>query len=155
MKIKTHTLLIYFLPITFLFSNCNKASKNEESVDSTKIVQHHHGEEIEHIELDNGKKWVVDKNMMVHIAKMQFYVSDFEKSNDKDYHNLALKLSKCIDSLTSSCTMEGKAHDELHKWLVPFIELNEKFLKAKDIRDSEVIYAEIKSSFEEFTKYFE
>lgn len=155
MKYKILLLLLYVFPITFLFISCNKITRNEKTKDSTKVSQHHHEDHNEIIELDNGKKWVVDSNMMIHIAKMQYYVSEFDKSNDKDYHTLALKLNDRIDSLTSSCTMEGKAHDELHKWLVPFIELNEKFLKTKDISEAEIIFSKIKTSFKEFVKYFE
>lgn len=146
---------LYLLSIV-IFASCNNSNENKQNNSDTLVHQrHNHDHESEDIELDNGKKWVVDSTMMIHIKNMQAELKSFESSKSNDYKTLAQKMNVHIDSLTSSCTMEGKAHDELHKWLVPFIELNEDLAKSKDINNTEHLYNEIKESFEEFNKYFE
>ncbi len=51
--------------------------------------------------------------------------------------------------------MEGQAHDELHKWLLPFIELSEEFDVATEKENQEKIYQEFKKMFVEYNTYFE
>ena len=84
---------------------------------------HNHDDESEAIELNNGEKWQVDANMLTHIRNMENDVVSFAKVEQKDYKSLSEKLQSNIDLLTSNCTMKGKAHDELHKWLLPYIDL--------------------------------
>lgn len=72
------------------------------------------------IELDNGKKWQVNTEMAAHIEAMETDVANYRSGDD--ITQLQTSLKENISQLSSKCTMEGKAHDELHKWLVPFIE---------------------------------
>ena len=54
------------------------------------------------------------------------------KHNDfKEFHQHAENLQKNINLLTSNCTMSGEAHDELHKWLIPYMELVNKLSEAE------------------------
>jgi hypothetical protein len=132
----------------FLFS-CNTKSK-EEKIIEIKTEKHQHSES-EMIQLNEGKKWKVDENMMLHIRNMEKDVILFGKEKEKNHSLLAGKLKANIDLLTSNCTMKGKAHDELHKWLVPYIELVDTFHKEK----SENQFIEIQHSFKTFNQYFE
>ena len=102
----------------FLFS-CSNTS-NEKSKQQTETVtheEHQHNDEMQTIELNNGEKWKVDANMITHIRNMENDIISFSTVEQKDYKSLAEKLQSNIDLLTSNCTMKGKAHDELHKWL--------------------------------------
>jgi hypothetical protein len=47
--------------------------------------------------------------------------------------------------------MKGQAHDELHKWLLPYIELADDFSKDRSVEQ----FAEIQHSFTTFNQYFE
>ena len=121
MKNKTLSLIVISL---FLFS-CGNTSK-EKSKEETETVtheEHQHNAEIQTIELNNGEKWNVDTNMITHIRNMENDIISFAKVEQKDYKSLSNKLQSNIDLLTSNCTMKGKAHDELHKWLLPYIDL--------------------------------
>lgn len=111
--------------------------------------------EEETLQLNNGNKWKVTENMMVFIRNMETSVNEFENSENKDYTRLAQIIDKNIRDLTSHCTMEGQAHDELHKWLVPFIELSEKFDVATEPSEQEEIYQEFKKMFLLFNTFFE
>lgn len=47
--------------------------------------------------------------------------------------------------------MKGEAHDELHKWLLPYIELVDHFSKDKSNEN----LAKIQESFTTFNQYFQ
>ena len=73
----------------------------------------------------------------------------------KDYKSLAEKLQSNIDLLTSNCTMKGKAHDELHKWLLPYIDLVKELSEAKDETEEAKHFENIQTSFTTFNQYFQ
>ncbi len=140
----------------FLFS-CGNAS-NEKSEDLSEIEthdEHHHDHESEAIELNNGEKWTVDANMLTHIRTMENDVISFAKVEQKDYKVLSEKLQASIDLLTSNCTMTGQAHDELHKWLLPYMDLVKEFSEAKDETEASKHFENIQTSFTTFNQYFQ
>lgn len=140
----------------FLFS-CGNAS-NEKSEDLSEIEthdEHHHDDESEAIELNNGEKWKVDANMITHIRNMENDVISFAKVEQKDYKVLSEKLQASIDLLTSNCTMTGQAHDELHKWLLPYMDLVEELSEAEDKIEAEKQFQEIQTSITTFNHYFQ
>ena len=144
-KIKIALLATFSL---LLFS-CNTKSK-EEKATKIKTEEHQHSES-ETIQLNNGEKWKVDDNMMIHIRNMEKEVVHFDQEKSTNYSLLANKLKTNIDILTSNCTMKGQAHDELHKWLVPYIELVDSFSKEKSANQ----FTEIQNSFKTFNQYFQ
>ncbi len=135
--------------LVVILSSCNTKSK-EEKPSSVQVEERQHSKS-EAIELNNGAKWKVDAAMMLNIRAMENDVANFEKTNDKDYQALASKLKKNIDLLTSNCTMKGQAHDELHKWLLPFIDLVDAFAKEKSTEQ----FAQIQQSLITFNNYFQ
>ncbi len=140
----------------FLFS-CGNAS-NEKSEDLSEIEthdEHHHDDESEAIELNNGEKWTVDANMLTHIRTMENDVVSYAKVEQKDYKSLSEKLQSNIDLLTSNCTMKGKAHDELHKWLLPYIDLVKELSEAKNETEATKQFENIQISFTTFNQYFQ
>lgn len=152
---KKITILI---PVIGLFLvSCGNAS-NEKSEEQTEIEthdEHHHDDESEAIELNNGEKWTVDANMLTHIRTMENDVISFAKVEQKDYKVLSEKLQASIDLLTSNCTMTGQAHDELHKWLLPYMDLVEELSEAEDKIEAEKQFQNIQSSFKTFNHYFQ
>ena len=141
----------------FLFS-CGNMPNNEskEGTDTVaQVEEHQHHDEEETIELNNGEKWTVDSNMMVHIRNMESDVASFATAGQKDYKALSEKLQANVELLTSNCTMKGKAHDELHKWLLPYIDVVDQLSEAKDEMDAEARYQKIQTSFSVFNQYFQ
>ena len=152
---KKITILIPVLSL-FLFS-CGNTS-NEKSKEQTETVthkEHQHNAEIQTIELNNGEKWKVDANMITHIRNMENDVISFGKVEQKDYKSLSKKLQSNIDLLTSNCTMKGKAHDELHKWLLPYIDLVKELSEANNETEAEKQFENIQNSFTTFNQYFQ
>ncbi len=150
-------LAISITVISLLLFSCGDTS-NEKSIKQTETVtleEHHHDEESEVIELNNGEKWVVDTNMITHIRNMENDVIAFAKAEQKIHKSLAEKLQANIDLLTSNCTMEGKAHDELHKWLLPYIDMVKELSEAEDETEASKQFENIQTSFKTFNQYFQ
>jgi hypothetical protein len=147
-KLKITSILLS----TFFLFSCNDKAKNEsaETSQATKTEVHEHSND-ETIQLNDGQKWKVDVDMMAHIRIMENDVTSFDKETPENYQLLADNLKKNIDLLTSNCTMKGEAHDELHKWLLPYIELVDDFSKDKSNEN----LAKIQESFTTFNQYFQ
>ena len=69
---------------------------------------------------------------MVHMRNLEQDVKAFEASDEKDHAALAAKIDGHTQQVIASCTMEGKAHDALHEWLMPFLQLNKEYAAATD-----------------------
>lgn len=150
-------LILTFAVGSLLLYSCGN-STNEKLNNQTEVAEqndHYHDDESEAIELNNGEKWQVDANMLTHIRNMENDVVYFDKVSQKDYKLLAEKLQSNIDLLTSNCTMKGKAHDELHKWLLPYIDMVKELSEAKDETEAEKQFQNIQTSFTTFNQYFQ
>lgn len=107
------------------------------------------------LELNEGKKWVVAKPMMVHIRNLETAVQVFDRTSGHDHASLAAQIQDDLGRLVTNCTMEGKAHDELHKWLMPFLALSTDYVKATDPQVQQHKLQEIKQALRVFHEYFE
>jgi hypothetical protein len=87
--------------------------------------------------------------MMAHITAMEKDIASLDKPEDFD--KLSENLNKNLGLLTSNCTMKGQAHDELHKWLLPYIDLVEAFSTNKSADN----FTAIQNSFSTFNTYFQ
>ena len=138
---------IIILGISLIILSCSY-NTNESN---TQTEQHHDNDPIE---LDNGEKWKIVDDMLAHIRNMEADVNSFNENEEKDYAALAVKLEVNIGLLTSNCTMKGKAHDELHKWLLPYIGLVDDLSNSTDDEEAIEHYTELQKSFMEFNTYF-
>lgn len=150
-------IIILILVISLFLFSCGNTSKEKpkEQTETVTHKEHQHDEESEIIELNNGEKWKVDANMLTHIRNMENDVVSYAKVEQKDYKSLGEKLQSNIDLLTSNCTMKGKAHDELHKWLLPYIDMVKELSEAKDETEAEKQFHNIQTSFTTFNQYFQ
>ena len=150
-------LILTFAVGSLLLYSCGN-STNEKLNNPTEVAEqndHHHDDKSEVIELNNGAKWQVDANMITHIRNMENDVVSFAMVEQKDYISLSEKLQYNIDLLTSNCTMKGKAHDELHKWLLPYIDMVKELSEAKNETEASEQFKNIQSSFSTFNQYFQ
>ncbi|MDO8998897.1 MAG: hypothetical protein Q7W45_03955 [Bacteroidota bacterium] len=161
MKKNIAILIVVLIGITYGCNSSVKEENNEISnakpLPSSKESEHHHSES-DSIELNNGAKWKVVSEMMVHIRNMESDINRFSETKHtelKDFTQLGTNLQKNIDLLTSNCTMDGKAHDELHKWLLPYIDMVDKLNKSKNNDEALHTFEEIKASYKLFNIYFE
>lgn len=147
--------IYYILLPVLLMQACAAGNDEQKTVVNTTEEEHHHSHESEAIELNNGQKWKVDDSMMVYIVDLEQDIRAFGGNTTDEYKQLALALEQNIELLTSNCSMEGKAHDELHKWLLPFIELTEQFSASATQQDAENNLDAIRESVQDFHRYFE
>lgn len=150
-------LILSLAAFSIMLSSCSN-STNEKSNNQTEIAEqnnHHLDDESEAIELNNGAKWKVDANMITHIRNMENDINHFANVEQKDFKSLAEKLQTNIDLLTSNCTMKGKAHDELHKWLLPYIDMVKELSEAKNETEASEQFKNIQTSFSTFNQYFQ
>ena len=141
-KLKISTIVLS----VFLLVSCNNKA-NEEATVATEPETYQHLD-TQAIQLNDGKKWKVDDHMMVHFRNMEKAVSAADNEN---YQMLIDELASNINLLTSNCTMKGQGHDELHKWLLPFIENVKTFSNDKSNENFTII----QNSFTTFNQYFE
>ena len=138
-----------------LFSCSNApAEQQKPAAEVVATAPAHDHDAHEAIELNKGEKWPVDANMLVYIANMQSEVADFRGGTLPEYKALSGSLQKNADLLTSNCTMKGQAHDELHKWLLPYLDLIKEFANAPDEALAAKQFEAIKNSFVTFNRYF-
>ncbi len=161
MKKRFAILTMVVIVITY---GCNNTINKENSgvssikpLESTNEGEHQHSES-DSIELNNGAKWTVIPAMMKYIRAMELDINRFSETKHTeliDFTQIGASLQKNIDLLTSNCTMEGKAHDELHKWLLPYIDMVDKLNKSKNSDEALRTFEEIKASYKTFNLYFE
>jgi len=106
------------------------------------------------IALNNGEKWKVDAPMMQTIRKMEQAINTFDSSSTDSYKTLAMQLQADIETLTNGCTMKGQGHDELHKWLLPYIDKVNAFAGAGSDAERQQILQTIKDAYTNFNQYF-
>ena len=119
------TKLILISTVVLTFTSC---TRNHATQDHS-----HSSDSKSRIELNGNERWEVNEEMMVHIDGIKVKIQQFDRANNRDYDDLGEALQKGINALTSSCTMTGRAHDELHKWLLPFIDHVNQLTEATDI----------------------
>ena len=140
---------------SFVLWSCNNSSEKAKSNQETKQEEHQHDETSEAVELNIGKKWIVNDEMKPFVAKGEGLVTTYLQSSHTNYNELAQKLKDQNNQLIKSCTMKGKSHDELHKWLHPHLELVEALGKSTNENEAKGIVLKLQKSNEAYHQYFE
>jgi len=158
--------IVVVLALAIGLFSCGEEGKKEDKKDKKteevqkheeeKEVDHDNGEEVsEELQLNEGAKWAVNEEMMVPVREMEEAVAKFATDGSTEYQGLGLALKEGVGKVTSTCTMNGAAHDELHKWLLPFITSVNKLKECETEEDGAALFTEIQASFVEFNTYFE
>ncbi|MBK8416805.1 MAG: hypothetical protein IPL22_21215 [Bacteroidetes bacterium] len=150
-------LFLTFAVGSLLLYSCGN-STNEKLNNQPEVAEHndhHHDDESEAIELNNGEKWQVDANMITHIRNMKNDVVSFAKVEQKITNHYLKNYNQTLIYLLQNCTMKGKAHDELHKWLLPYIDLVKELSEAKNETEATKQFENIQISFTIFNQYFQ
>jgi len=142
--------IVIALGLAFAIASCTSTETAHE-VDNS-MCEHHDGRALQ---LNQGKKWKVDDHMMDEIRKLEIIIINAAVADPMNLDNIADSLIVHLDLLTSNCTMQGQAHDELHKWLVPFIDLVNEFANYEDKTVAVSQLDEMKEKFKLFNSYFE
>lgn len=111
--------------------------------------------EYEILRLNDGEKWSIDAEMINYIREGEAIFVKFIKSGSRDFKGLANKLSEANSNLILSCSMTGEAHNQLHLWLNPHLDLSRKLQDADEVNTALLVIRQIEHSFEVFNTYFE
>ncbi|MBS1760635.1 MAG: hypothetical protein JST23_10985 [Bacteroidetes bacterium] len=152
---KTTIILSFALGAFFISCNNNATSDKKVQTEAATHEQHEHEESSEAIELNNGEKWKVNEEMKPYVTKGSELVNTFIQNKGTDYKNLAEQLKSENDQLIKSCTMGGKSHEELHKWLHPHLELVDKLKKTNDAKEADEIVHQLEKSYQGYQNYFQ
>ena len=153
---------LFILAISsFVFLGCNTAPEKTTEIaaenpkeETAKHEDHKNDEKSETIELNNGAKWVVNEEMKPYVTKGEELVNNYVQTNQTDYKQLAADLKTENEKLIKSCTMNGKSHDELHKWLEPHLKLTKHLEKADDVAEAKTLVMDLQSSYKNYHNYF-
>lgn len=151
--------IIFLSALSLILWSCNHTDSTMNHEENHEHEMHHdmheHEEEqAEAIELNDGKKWKVNAEMMPFILNGKEIVTKFIAENHTEYTKLATELEAQNSQLIQSCTMDGKSHDELHKWLHPHLELVAS-LKDANQGEAKELVTKLKTSYDNFSNYFE
>lgn len=152
LSITAMTLLLFFM-----VSCGNKQTKTQQEKNEIQKEEHTHQktEKAVNLTLNNGQKWSVNTEMIPYIKKGNALLNAFIEDKHTDYHLLAQNLKTQNQLLIESCTMTGKSHKELHKWLLPHLELVAKLTKVKDSSEAQKIVRKLQSSYQTYHQYFQ
>ncbi len=152
MKIKNYLGL--FLLVT-IYSCESKPTLEAEKVESALSVTEEVKPQTPHdLQLNNNEKWEISKGMKSPVEKMNKLVSKFDGTEVVDYQLLGDDIGKQTSKLIRKCDMTGKAHEELHKWLLPFLDLKEAMVMTSSPEEGEAILEHIKIELKVFDQYF-
>nr|AWJ66225.1 hypothetical protein [uncultured bacterium] len=135
------------------------AEAHEQHADAHDQDDHDHGDgdhdhaeaesEIPKVTLDNGKRWVANKETTEGIANMSELINKYDRANG-DPKVLKAGLEEEFALIFERCTMTGESHNQLHNYLLPIHqELNDiDFSKTEELD-------ELKAYLGTYSNYFE
>ncbi len=142
------------MSVMLLWSCNNSTEKSTEKQETENHAEHQHEESSEAIELNNGEKWLVNEEMKPFVVKGEELVNSYIQNNQTDYKVLSQQLKEQNDQLIKSCTMDGKSHDELHKWLHPHLEIVKSLEDEADATKANEILLQLQQSYQQYHQYF-
>lgn len=147
-------LLVFGLSVMLLWSCNNVTEKSAAHQETENHAEHQDDESSNSIELNNGEKWLVNEEMKPFVVKGEELVNTYIQEGKTDYKALAQQLKEQNDQLVKSCTMGGKSHDELHKWLHPHLEIIKVLQNETDATKASEIVLRLQHSYQQYHQYF-
>ncbi|GIL23865.1 MAG: hypothetical protein BroJett042_23780 [Bacteroidota bacterium] len=142
------------ISVLFLWSCNNTTEKSTTHQETENHAEHQQDESSESIELNNGEKWLVNEEMKPFVMKGEELVNSYIQDNQTDYKALAQQLIEQNNQLIKSCTMNGKSHDELHKWLHPHLEIVKALEDERDATKANETVLQLQHSYQQYHQYF-
>ncbi|MCO6496285.1 MAG: hypothetical protein J5I50_01355 [Chitinophagaceae bacterium] len=151
-------LVMAFAVIAFLPScsgNADSAS-HEEAVEEV----HEHAEDAaeEALSLNDGVKWQSDAATTENVSALKTMADNFNADTGGDaeqFRALGENLQEGLNQLIQQCTMDGPAHDELHKWLEPVIKNIKNLKDVADADEGQKLLTELKGRLNNYSNFFQ
>ncbi len=107
------------------------------------------------LDLNAGERWKVEPKMMVYLRAMEKDLREYPSASNSQKQLLHRELQSNLQKLVSNCTMTGPAHDQLHNWLVPYMEMVNTMASEKDATRRNAMAEKLLKSYTVFNTYFE
>jgi cytochrome c2 len=121
------------------------------------VEEEHSTYSIEGLMLNDGKKWLTDKETSIGFKKMLDLVNVFNENSNhtlSDYNEFGNNMDEIKGDVLSKCTMTGVGHDHLHTLLIPLIRKINGIKEVGDVDKANEIYANIKLNVELYDEFF-
>lgn len=135
-------------------ANQGQQAKSENASQTTSPSNTSRGV-MKRLELNDGKPWKADEEMIERVAAMEGVLAENGAVEKIDQVSLAEALDHHTGKLIASCTMKGQGHEELHKWLEPYMALIKDLHNAKSDDEAKEIAGELQTMLNVFGEYFE
>ncbi|WNH10328.1 hypothetical protein [Thalassobellus suaedae] len=148
---KTISILLL---LTLAFFTCKQAEKKDMNMD----VHHEdilNNDWINDIKLNEGAKWQVNKATHEGVLEMQTLLKTERTVSIEAYHHLATQLNQVKNTIIKNCDMKGKAHNNLHVWLLPLIQKLDVLLNSKSVEDASKLKYSIEENINKYNTYFQ
>ncbi len=153
--------LITVLAITLSLFSCGNTSEKkevkEETTKETEVAtkteaeQHNSDEELT---LNNGKRWEANLETTEGVKMLQMQLKGFSgKESVEAYATLTKELETTFAEIFAKCTMKGEAHNQLHNFLKPMLELFDG-MKSGDLNESKKSYDILTKHLTLYKEYF-
>ena len=115
-------LIVTFFIFNIAINSSSFANDSQQSSGANKVEI---DEELSDLSLNDGKKWQMDEHTRESFSEMEKLFSNIElkDSSEEELKKYGTVLREGIDSLIQGCKMEGDAHDQLHSFLMPYIDV--------------------------------
>ena len=97
------------------YSHADHEHPSESSQDTNQPIYN--------LQLDGANKWTMDDHTRKTFLEMsaRFQGLNPHETSQNDLRTLGSNLEKDLESLIAGCTMQGAAHEELHKYLTAYM----------------------------------
>ncbi|MDG2193478.1 MAG: hypothetical protein P8K77_01225 [Polaribacter sp.] len=128
-----------------LFISCN--SNKNKTIDISSI-------KIEGVSLDSTKLWIANTETTEGVKKMQSIMSNFSEEEDVvAYTSLKKELEVEFTNIFQKCTMKGEAHNQLHNYLKPMVDIFEG-LESSNLKTRKTHFKTMENHLAGFANYF-
>ena len=154
---KSFLLIISFVSIISCKEKLEKdqipIEVQQETTDVTETKESH--ENIDGtVSLNNGELWLANPETTKGIQKMKKRMALFNNSENLEaYVILKAGLEEDFIELFEKCTMKGEAHNQLHNYLFPFLDLFDG-LETSDLVVCKKSFSELNIHLNEYSNYF-
>lgn len=107
------------------------------------------------LHLNEGQKWEANIETTEGIAKMtEIAAADIEEGRVSHYAAMGERLNIALKEIFSSCTMKGEAHNQLHLYIMPLVDLCEQLEYVEDENEAMILQKNILKRLNLYGEFF-
>jgi flavorubredoxin len=138
--------ILFISAIFLVITSCSETTKEaKEENEETKVEKMDAPE----VQLNEGQLWEANMATIEGIKNLSVMVESFDSSSE-NYETLQSNLRDEFGLIFKNCTMKGEAHEQLHNYLLPLMELFGELTGEA----SEKTLGKIKEHLARFDSYF-